>query len=235
MIPIPQKVQLPRPDSGAVPHPTQVVHAGLLRESAGRVKRALDLILGALLLVVSVPIGVLIAAAIWLESGRPILFAHRRIGQGGKTFLLYKFRSMVANADAVLQRHLEQRPELAMEWRRDHKLKDDPRVTRVGRFLRKRSLDELPQFWNVLRGDMSLVGPRPIVPEETAKYGPRFRMYTLVKPGLTGLWQVSGRNDTSYRKRVSLDAEYIRRWSLWLDLRILLQTVRVVVGGHGAY
>jgi Undecaprenyl-phosphate galactose phosphotransferase WbaP len=235
MIPIPQKVQLPRPDSGAVPHLTQVVHAGLLRESAGRVKRALDLILGALLLVVSVPIGVLIAAAIWLESGRPILFAHRRIGQGGKTFLLYKFRSMVANADAVLQRHLEQRPELAMEWRRDHKLKDDPRVTRVGRFLRKRSLDELPQFWNVLRGDMSLVGPRPIVPEETGKYGPGFRMYTLVKPGLTGLWQVSGRNDTSYRKRVSLDAEYIRRWSLWLDLRILLQTVRVVVGGHGAY
>lgn len=235
MIPFPQDMSLARPDSAAIVSLPQAVQAGLLREGAARTKRVLDVIFASLLLLAAAPISGLIALAIWLESGRPILFAHRRIGQGGRTFLLYKFRSMVRNADEVLQKHLELHPELALEWLRNHKLKDDPRVTRVGKFLRKRSLDELPQLWNILRGDMSLVGPRPIVPEEASKYGPNFRMYTLVKPGLTGLWQVSGRNDTSYRKRVSLDVDYIRRWTLWLDLRILLRTVRVVLGGHGAY
>ncbi|MCL6543640.1 MAG: sugar transferase [Bryobacteraceae bacterium] len=211
------------------------MRAGLLGVGSRRLKRFIDLVLGCLLLAVSLPLAVVIGLAIWLESGAPVLFAHRRIGLGGRTFLLYKFRSMVVNADEVLREHLERRPDLALEWLRDHKLKVDPRVTRVGRFLRRRSLDEIPQFWNVLRGDMSLVGPRPIVPGETQKYGPHFRMYTLVRPGLTGLWQVSGRNDTSYGNRVSLDLQYIREWTPWLDLRILFRTVWVVLRGHGAY
>lgn len=142
---------------------------------------------------------------------------------------------MAANADAVLDSHLRQHPEHSDEWRRTHKLKNDPRVTRVGRLLRRSSLDELPQLWNVLRGDMSMVGPRPIVQDEIPKYGANFALYSQVLPGLTGLWQVSGRNDTSYRKRVALDAEYIRHWSFWMDAAVLLKTVRVVLLGHGAY
>lgn len=235
MTPVPQRVSLPRLDSAAGRRATEEVRAGLLAVGSRRLKRLIDIILGSLLLAVSLPLAALISLAILLESGPPVLFGHRRIGQGGRTFLLYKFRSMVVNADEVLSRHLEERPDLALEWIRHHKLKDDPRVTRVGRFLRKRSLDEIPQFWNVLRGDMSLVGPRPIVPGETQKYGPHFRMYTLVKPGLTGLWQVSGRNDTTYGKRVSLDLQYVRDWTPWLDLWILLRTVWVVLRGHGAY
>jgi len=235
MTPVPQRASLPRLDSAAARGAATEVRAGLLATGSRRLKRLMDILLGSLLLAVSLPLAALISLAIWLEGGRPVLFAHRRIGQGGRTFLLYKFRSMVVNADEVLREHLEVRPELALEWLRDHKLREDPRVTRVGRFLRKRSLDEIPQFWNVLRGDMSLVGPRPIVPGEAQKYGPHLRMYTLVKPGLTGLWQVSGRNDTSYGKRVSLDLQYIREWTPWLDLRILFRTAWVVLRGHGAY
>jgi Undecaprenyl-phosphate galactose phosphotransferase WbaP len=235
MTPVPQRVSLPRLDSAAARGASAEVRAGLLGLGSRRLKRFIDLVLGSLLLAFSLPLAALISLAIWLESGSPVLFTHRRIGQGGRTFLLYKFRSMVHNADEVLREHLERRPDLALEWLRDHKLKVDPRVTRVGRFLRRRSLDEIPQFWNVLRGDMSLVGPRPIVPGEAQKYGVHFRMYTLVRPGLTGLWQVSGRNDTGYGKRVSLDLQYIREWTPWLDLRILLRTVWVVLKGHGAY
>jgi lipopolysaccharide/colanic/teichoic acid biosynthesis glycosyltransferase len=142
---------------------------------------------------------------------------------------------MVGDADALLERYLRQRPERASEWDRTHKLKDDPRVTRVGRFLRKTSLDELPQLWNVLRGDMSMVGPRPIVAAEAAKYGPAFGLYTQVLPGLTGLWQVSGRNDTQYSRRVELDCHYIRNWSAARDLAILFRTAGVIVRGRGAY
>ena len=150
--------------------------------------------------------GVLIALAIAIDSRGPVFFAHRRVGEARRTFRLWKFRSMVRDADALLERYLRQHPERASEWERTHKLKDDPRVTRVGRFLRKTSLDELPQLWNVLRGDMSMVGPRPIVAAEIAKYGPAFGLYSQVLPGLTGLWQVSGRNDTHYGRRVELDS-----------------------------
>ena len=141
---------------------------------------------------------------------------------------------MVADSDLVLSRYLERNPSLLAEWRATRKLKIDPRVTRVGRLLRRSSLDELPQFWNVLDGDMSMVGPRPIVEEETAKYGPALDLYLQVKPGLTGLWQVSGRNDTSYRQRTALDSAYIQNWTLWTDFAVLLKTVRVVLYGHGA-
>lgn len=142
---------------------------------------------------------------------------------------------MVKDADEVLKEYLEKHPELREEWERDQKLRSDPRVTRIGRILRQTSLDELPQLWNVLRGEMSLVGPRPIVQDEVIKYGEKFALYIKVKPGMTGLWQVSGRNDTTYQERVNLDTYYIRNWSLWLDLYILARTAWVVLTRKGAY
>lgn len=202
---------------------------------AQRIKRILDIVVAALLLVPAIPFGLIIALAIALETRGPVFFVHRRIGKGNRHFRLWKFRSMVVNADAVLDHYLGQHPELLSEWEATHKLKEDPRVTRVGRWLRRSSLDELPQLVNVLRGEMSMVGPRPIVEEEVAKYGEAFALYSQVKPGLTGLWQVSGRTDTSYRRRIDLDLKYIRNWTLWLDLKVLWRTVRVVIFGHGAY
>jgi lipopolysaccharide/colanic/teichoic acid biosynthesis glycosyltransferase len=142
---------------------------------------------------------------------------------------------MVASADQVLNDYLAANPEMRAEWERDHKLRKDPRITRIGRFLRKTSLDELPQLINVLRGEMSLVGPRPIVDSEIEKYGKSFALYTQVIPGLTGLWQVSGRNETTYQERVELDNYYVRNWSPWLDIYLLARTVKVVVTGYGAY
>jgi Undecaprenyl-phosphate galactose phosphotransferase WbaP len=213
-----------------LPQPT-----GLLRPWPQRLKRVLD-IAGALLLsLVALPFALLIASAIIFESPGPILFAHIRIGRNGRRFRLWKFRSMVDDAGEVLERYLALNPAYAIEWNLTHKLRNDPRITRVGRFLRRSSLDELPQLWNVLRGDMSLIGPRPIVEQELAKYGPAFALYSQVLPGLTGLWQVSGRNNISYHERVQLDSHYIRAWTLAIDLRVLLKTVRVVLAGHGAY
>jgi lipopolysaccharide/colanic/teichoic acid biosynthesis glycosyltransferase len=142
---------------------------------------------------------------------------------------------MVQNADQVLEDYFQANPELRQEWRTERKLRYDPRVTRVGHFLRRTSLDELPQLWNVLRGEMSLVGPRPIVGEEIARYADTYKLYTRVLPGLTGLWQVSGRNNISYPERVNLDAYYVRNWSVWLDIYILLRTIWVVLTGDGAY
>jgi lipopolysaccharide/colanic/teichoic acid biosynthesis glycosyltransferase len=142
---------------------------------------------------------------------------------------------MALNADALLQKALDEDDELRREWEQAHKLKTDPRITRVGAILRKSSLDELPQLWNVLTGDMSLVGPRPIVEDETAKYGPAIEEYLRVRPGLTGLWQISGRNDTSYEERIRLDQHYVSNWSVWFDIWILAKTVPVILSGRGAY
>jgi lipopolysaccharide/colanic/teichoic acid biosynthesis glycosyltransferase len=142
---------------------------------------------------------------------------------------------MVGNADEVLQSYLAQHPEALTLWKETRKLKDDPRITRMGKFLRRTSLDELPQLWNVLRREMSLVGPRPIVEEEVNHYAEKFRLYTRVLPGITGLWQVSGRSNTTYEERVNLDAYYVRNWSVWLDLYILCKTLWVVLCGEGAY
>jgi lipopolysaccharide/colanic/teichoic acid biosynthesis glycosyltransferase len=142
---------------------------------------------------------------------------------------------MARNADALLQKALAEDGELRREWEQTHKLKQDPRITRVGAFLRKTSLDELPQLWNVLTGDMSLVGPRPIVEAEIAKYGPVIEEYFRVRPGLTGLWQISGRNDTSYAERVRLDQHYVSNWSVWFDIWILAKTLPVILSGKGAY
>lgn len=178
---------------------------------------------------------VIIAALIMLDSKGGPFYGQTRIGKGGRRFQAYKFRTMVQNADQVLQRYLDESPELNAEWKATHKLKNDPRVTRVGTVLRKLSLDEMPQFWNIVIGDMSLIGPRPIVDAEIEKYGKCFELYIQARPGLTGLWQVSGRSDTSYQRRVELDEYYLMNRSLKMDLMILLKTVYVVVGRKGAY
>lgn len=207
----------------------------LLCAGPRRLKRWFDVAFAAALALAALPLGVLVALAILLDSGGPVLFCHVRIGRNCRPFRLWKFRTMTVDNDVVFQRHLKRNPELARDWQFTHKLRNDPRVTRVGRFLRKTSLDELPQLWNVLRGEMSMVGPRPIVQEEIAKYGPAFALYSQVTPGLTGLWQVSGRSDTDYHRRVELDCRYIRDWAPVLDGKILLYTVRVLLRGSGAY
>ena len=176
----------------------------------------------------------LVASAVAVQDGGPVIFAHRRIGRNGKPFLCYKFRSMRVDAEARLAEVLAADPEAREEWARDHKLRRDPRVTPLGDFLRRSSLDELPQFFNVLRGDMSLVGPRPIVEAERIKYGRRFQHYCAVRPGITGLWQISGRNDVSYRTRVALDTCYAQRKSLGLDLYILVMTLPSVLRARGS-
>jgi lipopolysaccharide/colanic/teichoic acid biosynthesis glycosyltransferase len=222
------------PPSGEPPSAGQL-GPGLRDPAALLIKRILDITVALLLLLPAIPFAVLIALAIVLDSPGPVFFAHTRIGKGNRTFKLWKFRTMVRDADTVLEQYLRAKPDLRSEWLKTHKLKMDPRVTRVGRLLRRSSLDELPQLISVLRGEMSMVGPRPIVAEEVPKYGPVFELYVQVRPGLTGLWQCSGRTDTSYRARTALDLKYLLERTLWLDLKLLLKTIRVVVLGHGAY
>ena len=178
---------------------------------------------------------VIITILIMLDSEGPVFYRQTRIGRYGRRFYVYKFRTMVQNADELLQKYLAESPELKAEWLATHKLKNDPRITRVGAILRKTSLDELPQLWNILIGEMSLIGPRPIVDAEVDKYGDCFELYIQVRPGLTGLWQVSGRSDTSYERRVELDKYYVLNRSLKLDLQILWKTVFVVLKKDGAY
>jgi Undecaprenyl-phosphate galactose phosphotransferase WbaP len=198
-------------------------------------KRVIDVMLTLMIGGFALPFIALIAAGIALDSPGPVFFGHSRLGRGGRSFKAWKFRTMVPNAEEVLESHLQQNPDGRLEWERDQKLRDDPRVTRLGRYLRKFSLDELPQLWNVLRGEMSLVGPRPIIQAEVPKYGSGIHLYNAVSGGLTGLWQVSGRNDTSYDERVRLDCFYVRNWSVFLDLCILFRTLAVVLLRKGAY
>ena len=176
-----------------------------------------------------------IAIAIKLNSKGPVFFKHQRIGHNGRLFFVWKFRSMAIDESDDWEQFLEANPEDAKKFRRDQKLRSDPRVTAVGKFLRRSSLDELPQLWNVFCGQMSLVGPRPIVESERQRYGSRFALYKRVRPGLTGLWQISGRNNLRYIDRVWLDEHYVRNWSIWMDLFILLRTPIVVLQGRGAY
>jgi lipopolysaccharide/colanic/teichoic acid biosynthesis glycosyltransferase len=201
----------------------------------GVLKRILDVGIGVALGVALLAVMVIIGVGILLSSGHPILYRQKRCGRGGRPFFVLKFRTMVVDADAILQDYLARDVQLAQEWRRAYKLVRDPRVTRFGKLLRRTSLDELPQLWNVIRGDMSLVGPRPITCEEIRLYGDAFELYKLVRPGITGLWQVSGRGRLSYDKRVQLDVAYIRNWSIWLDLWIVFKTLKVVLNGDGAY
>src|SRR3984885_13758777 len=203
------------------PHETQeALPAPPIRHA---LKRVLDIIGATLLGVVFAPL-ILAVAVLLRREGGPVIFRHRRVGRNGKAFDCLKFRSMVPDADRALRQLLDRHPELRAEWLRDHKLRDDPRVTGVGRFLRRTSLDELPQLWNVIRGEMSLVGPRPVVREELLRYGRCAGIYLSARPGVTGLWQVKGRTNANYRRRVALDVYYIRRNNLILDLYVLFKT-----------
>jgi len=195
------------------------------------VKRLIDL-LGALYgIIFFSPVMIITALAIKLDSSGPIIFGHKRLGKNGKIIKVYKFRTMVSNAEELLKKLT---PEQKKEFQQNFKLEKDPRITRLGNFLRKSSLDELPQLFNILLGNMSIVGPRPIVEKELVKYGDYVGNLLSVKPGLTGLWQVSGRSDTTYEERVKLDTEYIDKRSFWLDLKIILKTVVVVFKKKGA-
>lgn len=197
--------------------------------------RTLDLVASIGLLIFLAPLMIVVAALVFITNPGPIIFGHERLGRDGLAFRCLKFRSMVVDAEHRLADLLSNDPAARIEWERDHKLKQDPRITVIGAFLRRTSLDELPQLFNVLRGDMSLVGPRPIVMAEVRRYGRYFEFYTQVRPGITGLWQVSGRNNVSYRRRVALDVAYARSRSFELNLKILMLTVPSVIFARGSY
>lgn len=199
------------------------------------IKVAFDFVLTLLGSIVIAPILIFISVWIYLDSPGPIIFKHIRIGKDGKEFPCYKFRSMCVDANSRLEKLLEDDPVAKEEWAKDFKLKNDPRITKSGAFLRKTSLDELPQIFNVLKGEMSLVGPRPIIKAEMERYGDYINDYLMVKPGITGLWQVSGRNDIDYSERVLLDSWYVRNWNIWIDLVMLFKTFKVVIRKDGAY
>ena len=203
----------------------------LATRGAARLKDFIDPVIAAFALLVLLPLFVVLAVAVRLSSPGPVLHRRRVLGLGGQEFDALKFRTMVADADAILERDAA----LRQAFQAKQKLTNDPRTTAVGRFLRKYSLDELPQLVNVLRGQMWLIGPRMIAPDEVGRYGSLVSRLVTVKPGMTGLWQVSGRQNTTYERRVELDMQYIDSWSLLLDLTILCRTVSVVVTGHGGY
>lgn len=218
---------------------------GVLTPLNAVLKRTLDIVLGSIAAVVLLP--ALLAAAIWikLDSPGPVFYDQerraknrrriKRPGDHGRRIRLYKYRTMFENADSALHAYLRTHPEAQFEWETTQKLRADPRVTRAGRFLRRFSIDEMPQLLNVIKGEMSLVGPRPVLPEQVSLYGEEIEAYSGVRPGMTGLWQVSGRNRTTFRERVRLDVYYLQNWSIWLDLYILLRTVWVVLFRDGAY
>jgi Undecaprenyl-phosphate galactose phosphotransferase WbaP len=207
----------------------------LLSRSAQLTKKVLDTFLATLALLLLAPFFGLVALAIYLDSPGRVFYHQARLGKEGKVFHLVKFRTMQLNAGEILKKELARDPAIKLEWDTYQKLKHDPRITRVGKLLRKFSLDELPQLWNILHGDMSMVGPRPIMIDQQLPYGSYYKGYIKVRPGITGLWQVSGRNRTSFARRAELDNEYIQRWSLWLDMYIFFKTAKVVLWRDGAY
>ncbi|MCC5608275.1 sugar transferase [Nostoc sp. CHAB 5834] len=200
-------------------------------------KRLFDIVFSLSVLILFLPVYLILALLIAFSSEGPIFYVQERVGKNYKTFNCIKFRTMVSNADEILMQMMETSPELRQEFESSFKLKQDPRITKIGRFLRITSLDEFPQFWNVLKGDMSVVGPRPLVAEELPKYGSYIDEILTIRPGITGLWQVSGRNDIPYPRRVQIDLHYARFRNLWLDLWIILKTVDVVIlpKNNGAY
>lgn len=210
------------------------VRNNLARRLPQLVKRCFDLLMSITALVLGFPFLLVIAMKV-MGTGLPIFYGHKRVGKDGEIFKCYKFRTMAPNADKLLADLLASSADARAEWARDFKLKDDPRITAVGHFLRKTSLDELPQLWNVLVGDMSLVGPRPVVTAELERYGSQVEYYLEARPGITGLWQISGRNDVTYETRVYLDAWYVKNWSLFTDIVILFRTIKVIFRREGAY
>lgn len=213
------------------------IHLNLARAlSARTIKRGLDIILALLALVVFAPLLAIVATLIWSGDGTPIIYSQNRVGRGGRAFKFYKFRSMVNNADVLLAEWGEKNPDLYQAYiDNNFKLADDPRITSVGSWIRRTSIDELPQLFNVLRGDMSIVGPRPILEREITAYEGDMSLYGQMRPGITGLWQVSGRSTTTFLDRAAYDEWYVRNWSVWLDIVILFKTVRVVLMRNGAH
>ena len=211
------------------------VQNNLARRSNRIMKRIFDIVATVCGGIFILPFMLIIAIIIYLDSGGPIIYKQKRVGRNGKEFNFYKFRSMVKNADTILEEYLNTHEDEKKEWQKNFKLKNDPRVTKIGKIIRKTSIDELPQLWNVLIGDMSLVGPRPLLPNEVERYSGYIEDYKLVLPGLTGVWQVSGRSDTTFEERVIMDSWYIHNWSVWIDIVYLLKTVLVVVKSKGAY
>lgn len=205
------------------------------RPVGGGIKRTIDLAAAFCAAVLLLPLFVMIAVLIKLYDGGPVLYRHRRIGMNSQPFLCFKFRTMVVNGDDLLRKHLDASPRAAREWTETRKLKADPRITVVGAVLRRMSIDELPQVINIVRGEMSIVGPRPIVNDEVTLYGKDAEYYFRARPGLTGAWQVSGRNDASYSQRVALDRDYVQNWNLWRDIMIIAKTIPAVVWAKGTY
>jgi len=197
-------------------------------------KRSIDIVGALTFFILFGPLYLLVALCVGISMGRPVHFWQHRLGASGQRFRFYKFRSMVRDSEHVLDEFLSRNDMARTEWDTFQKLEKDPRITPIGVFIRKLSLDELPQFWNVLKGDMSLVGPRPCMERQRSLYGKGWEHYCAMRPGITGLWQVSGRNRLSYARRVELDVEYVSNWSLWLDIKILLKTVRTVITGDGS-
>ncbi|MFL1705592.1 sugar transferase [Campylobacter sp. MOP7] len=201
------------------------------------IKRLFDIFFSLVAIIMLLPVFLFIYISIKIKSpGSPAIFKHTRIGKHGKCFQVYKFRTMVIDAEKILEQWLRDNPLIKKEYEKDFKLKEDPRIIPgIGSFLRKYSLDELPQFFNSLLGDMSIVGPRPIVEKEKLKYGKYSEKLLSVKPGITGLWQVSGRNDIDYKERIAIDMQYIDNWSIIYDIKIIIKTIEVVVFTKGAY
>ena len=203
-------------------------------DSQRALKRAVDIVGALLFFALLGPLYLLVAAAVLIGTGGPVHYWQMRLGRDGRPFRCYKFRSMVKGADELLKQHLARDPTARTQWDQFQKLDNDPRITRVGRVIRRLSLDELPQFYNVLIGDMSLVGPRPCMTRQRSLYGPGWTHYCHMRPGITGLWQVSGRNRLPYAERVALDVRYASEWSLALDAKVLARTVWVVLKGEGS-
>jgi len=198
-------------------------------------KRCLDILLLLVSAPITVPLTLIVAIAIKISSPGPVFYGHKRIGQKGREFKCWKFRSMVIDADKQLEKILAESPEMRAEWEKDRKFTNDPRITKIGKILRKTSIDEIPQFFNILIGEMSFIGPRPVTKPELDKYGKNQNFILSVQPGLSGMWQISGRSDTGYEERITLDSYYIQNWSVWLDLWIIIKTIYVVLKGKGAY
>jgi exopolysaccharide production protein ExoY len=217
----------------------ELVAKGLTHQSTAKAPldatRVMDVVAAVAAIVFTAPLLLVIALLIWIGDGGPVVFSQQRIGYGGRRFSCFKFRTMVVDAEERLNAVLEADPASRREWLADHKLRADPRITRLGGFLRRSSLDELPQLFNILGGEMSLVGPRPIVAAEICRYGRHFRSYCSVRPGLTGLWQISGRNDVCYRQRVAYDVLYARRRTTLLNLAIIAKTAPAVLARRGCY
>lgn len=203
--------------------------------TGGKAKRIFDVIVASITLFLFLPLFAFVVLLLKLTDPGPVIFSHVRVGQGGRRFACLKFRSMVTDSDKVLKSLLESDPTARAEWERTQKLTNDPRITAVGKFLRQSSLDELPQLINVIRGDMSLVGPRPVVPSEVGRYGEKLGLYLQARPGIIGVWQVSDRNDCGYYQRIEMDANYVRNWRISNDIVILMRTLGAVIARKGSY